>query len=120
MYNPLIFKELKMITTREIEQLGNDYVVDLQNVHEALNYLHHQNISLGWLDVLTSLNPEGELQIDAPVSMVYIIGLAEAVETEKLTQNDIQMAYEEAIQKFRNQRDEVFLTNADLATCEVY
>ncbi|MDE3208732.1 MAG: hypothetical protein KGL58_07830 [Pseudomonadota bacterium] len=109
-----------MITTREIEELGSDYVVDLQNVHEALDYLKDQGVCLGWLDVLTSLNPEGELQMDAPVSMVYIIGLAEAVETEKLTQNDIQMAYEEAIRKFQTQRDEVFLTNEDLAPCEVY
>ncbi|MDE3022435.1 MAG: hypothetical protein KGI54_11320 [Pseudomonadota bacterium] len=109
-----------MITTREIEELGSDYVVDLQNVHEALDYLKNQGVCLGWLDVLTSLNPEGELQIDAPVSMVYIIGLAEAVETGKLTRDDVQAAYMEAIRKFQTQRDDVFLTNEDLAPCEVH
>ncbi len=109
-----------MINTREIEQYAKDYAVDLQGVYEALDYLKNQGVCLGWLDVLTSLNPEGELQMDAPVSMVYIIGLAEAVETEKLTQNDIQMAYEEAIRKFQTQRDDVFLSNEDLAPCEVH
>jgi len=109
-----------MINTREIEQYAKDYAVDLQGVYEALDYLKNQGVCLGWLDVLTSLNPEGELQMDAPVSMVYIIGLAEAVETEKLTRDDVQAAYMEAIQKFRNQKDDVFLSNEDLAPCEVY
>ncbi|MDE3023431.1 MAG: hypothetical protein KGI54_16545 [Pseudomonadota bacterium] len=109
-----------MINTREIEQYAKDYAVDLQGVYEALDYLKNQGVCLGWLDVLTSLNPAGELQGDAPVSMSYLIGLAEAVATGKLTQNDIQMAYEEAIQKFRNQRDDVFLTNENLTPCEAY
>ncbi|MDE3022332.1 MAG: hypothetical protein KGI54_10770 [Pseudomonadota bacterium] len=90
-----------MLTHTEIEQYAHDYNLDLNNIHQALEFIDNENIPLDWIELLSTVDPNGNFIPDAPLSMAYVIGLAAALDTGTLSREDIETAYLAILRKMQ-------------------